>query len=238
MISKRLLLAALFLTASYTALAQQLIHVRDGETAVASISMTDLTRIRMSSGRIVKVRGNDGEVVIEIDKNRGELFVRPLAVQKPVNLFLTSDSGSTFVLLLTPKAIPSDTLVLREGWTGQSASNAATDGESMSAGYQPEIKHLVVAMARGDMPRGYHVQEINRKVRLWKNTLFTLEREYQGRNYVGQLYSLTNTGADPIVMAEPEFYRDGVMAVSVERMQLTHNQSTNVYIVRKRLPND
>ena len=45
----------------------------------------------------------------------------------------------------------------------------------------------------------------------------TLQRVLLGESVVGEKYQLTNLGTNAIEFAEPDLYRSGVMAVSVEQ---------------------
>ncbi len=228
-----LLLAAASALTAFVAAAQQVVDVSEGDVALVQISVKDLTRIRVANSRIENIRGNDGELVVDADKAHGEIYVRPVNPMRPVNLFVTSETGNTYTLLLTPKDVPGSTVVLRE--RGAKAASAPAAG---GADYQKNLEKLTLAMARSDMPRSVEVREKGTRVRLWKGTTYTLEREYWTDQYVGEIYSLSNSGDDPIVMTEGEFFRDGVVAISVENMTLDKNESTNVYIVRKRMPNE
>lgn len=221
-------------TVSEIATAQQVIDVAEGDAAIVQISSKDLTRIRIANGHISNIRGNDGELVVDADKDKGEVYIRPTAPERPVNVYVTSASGSTYTLLLTPKDIPGSTVVLRErGATTElrSTLNGTND-------YLKSVEKLVLSMARNDIPRAVEIKEKGKKIPLWRGTSYVIEREYWTDGLVGEIYTLTNTGNDPIVMTEGEFYRDGILAVSVETMSLNKDESTNVYIVRKRMPNE
>jgi conjugal transfer pilus assembly protein TraK len=93
---------------------------------------------------------------------------------------------------------------------------------------------MFVAMAGEIVPAEIDVRPVGRDVRLWKESRFVLERLYVANSLVGERYLLTNVSAAPMVLAEQEFYRDGVRGVAVELHQLRPGQSTLVYVVRDR----
>jgi len=106
------LLLSVPLLASTPAFALQLVEARDGVTVDASLSLREPTRIRIEGAPITDVFGNiyssncgqaagtpqsgqavnpSGEVVLECDRDKGEVYVRPVgSTTKPVNLFVSS----------------------------------------------------------------------------------------------------------------------------------------------------
>ena len=55
-----------------------------------------------------------GEIVLECDRDKGEIYVRPVGTgTKPINLFVSSGE-STFTLLLKRVDMPADTIVIRD----------------------------------------------------------------------------------------------------------------------------
>ena len=93
-------------------------------------------------------------------------------------------------------------------------------------------------MAGDTLPRDMEVREVARELALWKDVRFTLTRMYLGQSMVGEKYLLTNLGAMPMVIAEQELYKEGVMAVSVENPNLRPAESTNVFVIRERSDHD
>lgn len=136
------LCAAWACVAGATAQAAHTLEVRDGDTAIARISLRDQTRIRVDRGRITDVLGDiydananpAGRVTLVRDETDGEVYVKPIAwganpdmggtavpalsaapvvgTATPVKLDIKTDRG-TFALLLQPSDVVGDTLVLR-----------------------------------------------------------------------------------------------------------------------------
>jgi conjugal transfer pilus assembly protein TraK len=71
-------------------------------------------------------------------------------------------------------------------------------------------------------------------VRLWQEARFTLQQTFTGRSLIGEKYLLANVSNATMVLEEPEFFKDGVVSVTVENQNLPAGASTNVFIVRKR----
>lgn len=209
------------------AFAAQILEVIEDQPSYAKISAREITRIRVVNGRIAHVRGTQGELVIDKESERGEIYVKPLNQTKIVNLFVTTESNRTYTLVLQPVDTPATSILLRE-------PSRSAGPNARAVGYQQGIQNLIVAMASGDMPEDTRIEEIGRETRLWEKSTFFLEKRYVQDDVVGEKYSLTNRTGTTMVIAEQEFAEDGVQAVSVERMQLRDGDTTYVFIVRRR----
>src|SRR5207244_7061303 len=135
---QRLLASALLISAA-PALALQTIEARDGVSVEAAIALKEATRIKVDGANITEVFGNiyssncgavaavnrdsgqslaatnpAGEIVLECDKDKGEIYVKPVSAgAKPINLFI-STSKSTYTLILKRVDMPADTIVVKD----------------------------------------------------------------------------------------------------------------------------
>lgn len=177
-----------------------------------------------------------GEVVLECDADKGEIYVRPVGTTvKPVNLFVSSQHA-TYTLLLRRSDTPADTIVLRD----KSPRSAKPDQASTSTpGRQPQhirsVKAMLTAMASDRVPTDIRVDEVNRPIQLWVEARFSLMRLYEGRGLVGERYILTNISNQNMVLAEQEFDRESgdVLGVAIENHNLRPGESTTVYVIRQ-----
>jgi conjugal transfer pilus assembly protein TraK len=248
------------LLASGAASALQVIDARDSVAVDAVLSQKEPTRIRIEGAAITDVFGNiyssncggpvvaagtpvapppvnpAGEIVIECDRDKGEIYVRPVGNgTKPVNLFVAS-ARATYTLLLRRSDTPADTIVIRDrtqpGPSGGDAAGAGPLGRPTA--HVRALKSMLVAMASDRVLPDIRVEETNRPVRLWAETRFALMRVYEGRGLIGEQYLLTNISGQPMVLAEPEFDRDdgNVVGISIEQHNLRPGDSTRVYVIR------
>ncbi len=177
-----------------------------------------------------------GELVLECDKDKGEVYIRPVGKSsKPINLFVSSVQA-TYTLLLHRSDTPADTIVIRDPSTKLLKPDSANPGPSgTSANHIRAMKALLVAMASDRVPPEVRVEEVNRLVPLWLEARLSLMRRYEGRGLVGEKYLLQNISPTLMVLAEQEFDREGaqVMGVSIENHNLQPGETTNVFVVRQ-----
>jgi len=251
-------------TAPSLVTALQLVEARDGVSVEAMVSIKEPTRIRIDGAPITDVFGNiyssncangtpppnnsqniptinpTGELVLECDKDKGEVYIRPVGKStKPINLFVSS-AKATYTLLLHRSDTPADTIVIRDPSARLlKLDNANPNPSGMSLGTSANhiraMKALLVAMASDRVPPDVRVEEVNRLVPLWLEARFSLMRRYEGRGLVGEKYLLQNISPTLMVLAEQEFDREGaqVMGVSIENYNLQPGETTNVFVIRQ-----
>ena len=246
--------------------ALQMIEARDGVAVEAILSIKEPTRIRIEGAPITDVFGNihssncggaaaatagtgittpavnpGGEIVLECDRDKGEIYVRPVGESgKPVNLFISS-AQATYTLVLRRSDTPADTIVIRDKTPRQvQPATAGVQGPlGPSANHVRSMKAMLVAMASDRVPPDIRVDEVNRPIQLWAEARFSLMRRYEGRGLLGEKYLLQNVSPAVMVLAEQEFDRPDsktggqVVGVAVENHNLRPGESTNVFVIRR-----
>ncbi len=246
--------------------ALQIIEARDGVAVEAILSIKEPTRIRIEGAPITDVFGNihssncggppaaaagagittpavnpGGEIVLECDRDKGEIYVRPVGESgKPVNLFISS-AQATYTLVLRRSDTPADTIVIRDKTPRQvqPAAAGAQGPLGPSANHVRSMKAMLVAMASDRVPADIRVDEVNRPMQLWAEARFSLMRRYEGRGLLGEKYLLQNVSPAVMVLAEQEFDRPDsktggqVVGVAVENHNLRPGESTNVFVIRR-----
>ena len=246
--------------------ALQIIEASDGTSVEAILSIKEPTRIRIDGAPITDVFGNihsshcnptaalpvtpgtpstgavtqsvnpAGELVLECDRDKGEIYVRPVGDStKPINLFVSS-ANFTYTLLLRRSDTPADTIVIRDktpktlkvGMSAQASAGAAPNPVRA-------MKALLVAMASDRVPPDIQFEEAHRTVQLWTEARFSLVRHYEGRGLVGEKYLLENISSASMVLAEQEFDRESgnVAGIAIERHNLRPGETTSVYVIRR-----
>lgn len=249
--------------------ALQVLEARDGVAIEAILSIKEPTRIRIEGAPITDVFGNihssncggatvgppgagivapaanpGGEIVLECDRDKGEIYIRPVGdSSKPVNLFISS-AQATYTLVLRRSDTPADTIVIRDKTPRQATlpgvghpGNPSPLGPS--ANHVRAMKSMLVAMASDRVPADMRVDEVNRPIQLWAEARFSLMRRYEGRGLLGEKYLLQNVSSAVMVLAEQEFDREDspaggqVVGVAVENHNLRPGESTNVFVIRR-----
>jgi conjugal transfer pilus assembly protein TraK len=176
-----------------------------------------------------------GDVVLECDRDKGEIYIRPVGDSpKPVNLFVSS-AQATYTLLLRRSDTPADTIVIRDKTPKSLKSTAAQPPAGPSPNHVRAMKALLMAMASDRVPADFRVEETRRPIQLWAEARFSQVRQYEGRGLLGEKYLLQNVGKDVMVLAEQEFDRDGgnVAGIAIEQHNLRPGESTSVYVIRR-----
>jgi conjugal transfer pilus assembly protein TraK len=252
------------------------LDARDGVAVEAVLSIKEPTRIRIDGAAITDVFGNiyssncgsaaptssgsnggppaaalpavnpAGEIVLECDRDKGEIYIRPVGDSpKPVNLFISS-AHATYTLVLRKADTPADTIVIRDPaqralQSMQSPTGAAGSQTPLvtAPNHIRGLKTLLLAMASDRVPPDIRVDELNQQIQLWAEARFSLMRRYEGRGLVGEKYLLQNVSPAVMVLAEQEFDRPDspsggqVLAVAVEHHNLRPGETTNVFVIRR-----
>ena len=184
-----------------------------------------------------------GDVIIACDRDKGEIYLRPVGDgMRPINLFVSSASA-TYTLLLRRADTPADTIVVRDKTPRALRPLAHAAPEPASSGPAPNhvrtMKALLVAMASDRIPPDIRVEDSHRPVQLWAQARLTLVRQYEGRGFIGEKYALENTSAAAMVLAEQEFDRPDrqaageITGIAIEHHNLRPGESTSIYVMRR-----
>ena len=181
-----------------------------------------------------------GDVIVECDRDKGEVYIRPVGdATRPINLFVSSASA-TYTLLLRRSDTPADTIFIRDKTPRAlrpATPDAAPSGPAPS--HVRTMKALLVAMASDRVPPDVRVEETSRSIQLWAEARFTLLRLYEGRGLTGEKYTLQNVGTAPMVLAEQEFDRPdsraggAVAGIAIEHHNLRPGETTSIYVIRR-----
>lgn len=222
-----------------------------GVAATAGPAGLTGTSAGATSATTATVINPSGEVALECDRDKGEIYLRPVSASapvggrppaagspgKPINLFI-STARATYTLLLQRADRPADTIVIRDAALATTGNVPSRSRPEVPLGPAPShiraLKAMLVAMATDHVPTDIRIEEINKPIQLWAQSQFSLMRVYEGRGFIGERYQLTNVSAEPLVLADQEFDREtgDVMAVAIENHNLLPGGSTVVYVIR------
>jgi len=225
--------AALALMSS-PAQALQVLDGQEGRKHVVRIPGRELTRIGIENGRLQSFRYKVDELEVQQDKEAGAVFIQPRVTDKQISVFVISASGATHELILQPvDTLPLESIVIRDPIGKRSA---APRGErnivEKASSFDQAVTRLVRVMAGAEADPGeFRTERLNIPMALWAESQFTLVERTAARGLIGETFRLSNISTKVLRLAEQEFYRTGVVAVSVEQHILRPGESTPVYVV-------
>lgn len=222
--------AALAFVAAGSAHALQVVDPVEGHNSFVKISAKELTRVAVENGKLTSLIVSDGELIVEKDTDRGQIFIRPLILNKPINVRLITSSGRTYSMVMQAVDIPQEDIIVRE--PAAQKGDRTAGGEAKTTSHSASLKALITTMANPEPAAGADIKKMNQEVTLWEGTKFILTATYQSRNMVGEKYRLHNISKETLRITEQELFRKGVLAVAIENLVLDPGQSTNAYVIR------
>jgi type-F conjugative transfer system secretin TraK len=231
--SRRRWTALLVLLWANNAIAIQLLEVRDGAVVSARISGDEPNRLLIRDGRVHKAWGAEGKAVFKPDKDTGQVYLQPADEwrHRPFSLFVKDEEGAVYTLVLTPKDTPSETVTLIRPERVPVVDREKAVSWETEQPYEKTLLELVRHMARETLPDGYTRIGIDREIELWREARLVVQTRYMGGHISGEVYELTNVDSKPIRLEEREFYREHVLAVSIDRHALAPGAHTKIYLV-------
>lgn len=184
-----------------------------------------------------------GILTIQKDDAVGAAFItvrNPEQSGAAVSVFATDDQGVTYKLVMMPRPITAEEIILQPPGDKGAAIKRAATAEGRAASYQRRVKDLILAMADEELGDQALVDkvDVNKEVPLWQEGKLVLVSKYLDVDIVGEKYRLTNVSRGDMLLVEQELFRRGVRAVSIKNMTLAPGDSTDIFIVRERKENE
>lgn len=238
---KKSLSLVLLSLAALEASATQAIHGAEDRHVQVTISANETNRLAVSGRRISHVVPSvKGVISTQKDEALGALYFtlsNPSSRHGTVTLFVSDDQGVTYKLLLVPRQIAGEEIILHPPSvvSQDEAAMPRVDADGRALSYQRRIKAMMLSMADSTYQEaGLTPKRLHQEVPLWKEASLVLVSLYRDGDLIGEHYRLTNVSSADMLLVEQELYRRGVRAVSIEHHTLAPGDSTDVYIVRER----
>ena len=226
-----LVFVLIYILGATTSFALQIKAIKDNQTVSAKISAKELTRIFVSGDRIQSTRGVNGAYELIKDEKLGAVFIKsaPFYLHKPFNLFVTTELGHTYNLLLTPMDIPAENIELKP----LSPSMIVASRWERNSPYLETLIRLMNNMANEIKPEGYAVIDLPniKPKRLPSGLTMQLVTIYRGSHLQGEIWRLKNTCRNTLYLKPREFFQDNVRAISLENETLRCFEETYLYRV-------
>jgi len=206
----------------------QTINLDEHDRVSAFVAMNELNRIQVKNDRISQVFGKQGEFGLEMDEHTGQVFIQPAEQSKPLNLSILTEKGLSIDLLLMPKRVPAETIILK---SPQSDVNITQPGEKGRA-FEESLKALVVAMYQGKPLRGYAIAYAPQIWEIWKDLKVEELAQYKGKKLRGSIVHIRNTSSQEKKLHEKDFaLTDKTACVALEKRVLQVQESARVFVV-------
>jgi conjugal transfer pilus assembly protein TraK len=219
--------------------ATQIVEQSDKQPVQVNVSAREANRLAVEGRRIASVvPAQPGLVSAKKDETQGVMYFTLTGEQTgTVTLFVTDELGINYKIVLVPRPIGAEEIILRPPAEKLVAKKGA-DGKATS--YQRRAKDLIVVMADEEAAAAANVErvKVNKEIPLWQEARLVLVARFNDTDIVGEKYLLTNVSGAPMVLVEQELYRRGVRAISIKNQTLGPGEATDIYIVRERKENE
>jgi type-F conjugative transfer system secretin TraK len=211
--------------------ALQIKSVKDNQTILVKISSNQPSRIFVTGDRISKTHGIDGAYDINKDENNGEIFIQPTPAyqHKTINLFVATELGHSYTLLLNPMDIPAENIELKP----LSPSMKQADHWERNSPYVQTLINLMNSMVEDEEPEGYAVIELGvaKAKKLPSGLTMQLLTIYRGNHLQGEIWKLKNESRSVIYLNPREFNQENMRSASIEDESLSCSDETFLYRV-------
>ena len=208
---------------------------------VVDVSLRDLNRITCSGGKLSKIIYSK-EKGIMIQQVGSDFYVKVIPVEetdpfgrkkivykaKPTEVYAYC-SGKVFSLILNPKDIPAETVVLKIRKTNRKEAESFEKANP----YEETLLKLIKYAYKENIPPGYTAREVNRIVRDYQNLEVALKRVYTGDSF--KVYEYILTAKLPVSLTEAQFLKlvSNPQAISIVKPSLSKGEVTRLLIVAR-----
>lgn len=226
---KLLSLTFMLLLLSGTSFAVQIKPVKNNQSVSAKISSSELSRIFVINDRIQATRGINGAYDIIKDEKQGMIFIKPSPyfANRPFNLFVTTEQGRTYNLLLMPMKIPAATIELKP----LTPSIKLADHWERNSPYVETLIQLMNGMVNDKQPDGYVVIPVEGKISRFPSFTMQLVTVYRGNNLQGEIWRIKSCVRKTVSIKPNEFFQRNTRAIALQDETLSSGSETYLYKV-------
>lgn len=222
--------------------------LKDNDEIEVIISKNNINRLKVFNDRIKDIRSNSNELIIETDKTSGEIYLKPTYGKDKIDVFLKTENGFTYKLILKVKDISSQQIFInRNDFTLQNYANADVlrreklnlINENLYFNFEDEYKlssiNLIRAMSSNAILKEFRIIDRKHQNLLnYKN--FKIDWLYSyiknDRSGIsGEITKITNISHRNIFLKEEMFFRKGIRAVRLEKLELRPKESCYLYFI-------
>ena len=195
-----------------------------------TVSSQELTHIIVKNDRIQTVRGNEGAYLINVDSQRGTLYIKPTPAYQslPFSIFLSTEQGRTIPLLLKPAQTPSDTLIIQPRTPSPDLYH-----KEKAEPYTQTLIQLIQAMARNKEDKFVTLKEPT-KIAIGQSLLEVMRvKRYSTAQLDGEVFILTNHSSKTQLVPIATFILPLTAVLAWQSTLLLPGQSQALYRVSR-----
>ena len=213
--------------------AMQVKPVVGNDIVQVTISATELSRLEIKNDRISTLRGVDGAYTFNADEKEGVVYIKPTIAfaQRPFSVHVTTEKGHHYRLLLTPKGIPAESILL----IGTNTSSQSNSSKGSASSYLNQLAWLMKQMANHAVLSDYTIIEVAKSSKADEEKQGLVKRlitTYQGENWRGRIFELYNGTAHVVKLSEHNFSGSGILAIALGNHRLNPGSSTSLFVVQ------
>lgn len=224
---------------------------------MADISKDSMNRIAINGDRITQVFGDSDAYELQTEETSGQVFIKPIFENgdKPLSLTLITEKSVTQDLLLRPCDKEAVTVILKSTYTPRDKlkddrgeigglslnssyisfpdSSARFNESSYPTTYQDT---LLIAMKKLATEEGPVLQEDHGPERLLSKDhqealTISFKSAYHLGSFKGYAFDIKNITETPIELNEDHFFKQGDLALSLNKNTLKSQESTTLFVV-------
>ena len=211
--------------------AKQIVKVQDDEEIKVWVSSVELNRIKAIDDRVKHIRGNEGDIEWIADKEIGDLYIKP-KVPEATNIFITTEKGYTYKILLQVHDMQAEQIFLKNE---DAMIKEASKERVKVMDEREEAALLIREMREGRKLIGYVEIETNKNGKssfAKKGYSLEVKQACKGENLICEKILIKAKRKLSKEIREEEFFGEGVVAVSMDRV-IRKNDQGYVYIVKR-----
>jgi conjugal transfer pilus assembly protein TraK len=198
------------------------------------ISINQPNRIAIFGRKIVKVtHSKEGVLDLSADQKAGAIFLQLRAKSETFSMILTDDVGEVYHVSLRPIHTDSKIINIR------SLNNDIEDHQKVPSqtAFQPlpvggsDYEKNIVAMMT-ELRRYRYDELIPGEKQIGEKLLINFVRTVSNNQLKGEIYQIVNLTKAPLTINEEDFYREGVISISVDKLSINAGDFTTLYVLK------
>ncbi len=214
--------------------ASQIRQMEGDDEQSADISKQDINRIKLVGDKVRITKFDLAELKVSQDDALGEIYIQLLKPRpgpdpiKPINIFITSEQNFTYKLILYPKAIPAEQILIKNDSVVTNSDSQVSKTTKNS--YQQQIIALLKAMRNKSKLESYQISNSKKSIDLGDIEMKRIST-YKGQNFIGESFILINDSNKILNLEEKMFFKNGTRAIKIEKPNLLPDEATEIFIV-------